>query len=45
MQQLDYYFFFWGGGGGGVGVGYFINVRNAHVCYMKFDFVRIFQIE
>ena len=22
--------------------GYFINVRNTHVCYMKFEFVRIF---
>ena len=22
--------------------GYFINVTNRHVCYMKFDFVRIF---
>ena len=22
--------------------GYFINVRNTHVCYMQFDFVRIF---
>ena len=22
--------------------GYSINVRNTHVCYMKFDFVRIF---
>ena len=26
-------------GGGG---GHFINVRNTHVCYIKFDFVRIF---
>ena len=23
------------------GGGYFINVRNTHVCYMEFDFVRI----
>ena len=23
------------------GGGYFINVKNTHVCYMKFDFVRI----
>ena len=30
MQQL------WGGGGG-----YFIDVRNMHDCYMKFDYVRI----
>ena len=22
--------------------GYFINMRNTHVCYMKFDFVRMF---
>ena len=27
-----------GGGGGG---GYFIDVRNMHDCYMKFDYVRI----
>ena len=24
-------------------LGYLNNVRNAHVCYMKFDFVRILQ--
>ena len=33
-------FFFGGGGEGGVG-SYFINVSNMHVCYIKFDFVRI----
>ena len=40
MQQ----FFFFGGGGGGWGGGggeYFIDVRNLHDCYMKFDYVRI----
>ena len=26
----------------GAGGGYFINLRNTHVCYMKFDIVRIF---
>ena len=30
-----------GGGGGGGGL-YFINLRNTHECYMKFNFVRIF---
>ena len=29
-----YFFFLWGE--------YFNNVRNTHVCYMKFDFVRMF---
>ena len=28
-------------GGGGGGGGYFIDVRNMHDCYMKFDYVRI----